>query len=360
MDRRPYSTASSIRSGFRAASQPRTERVSASSRTVSASGASRTWKSGSRPASRAWRRSRIAQYSWNVPTGAASSPRRTDRQCPTSSPDAPASRRWHSLPDALAKLARGLLGERQGDQGAERLPIRRPTPSSAPRNRSVSTVVLPQPAPALSATLAPTTESGRRCLSVSRRRRVVAAHGVSPTPIQSLADRPDLADPADGRVIAKPRAVVLPRVDDEEPARSRATAPRTSASSRAFISGQSFRSIFLNPFSRRSQYPTSAGAARLAREPEPLDGQGVERELDHQERRHVLRRRRRARLVVDHAEAGPRRLEHVHAVDLALDPDRVGPLADHDARRARPPRARRRRRPRSGSAGRAAPWGVAA
>ena len=54
--------------------------ASASSRTVPAIDSSRIAKSGSIPASTAWRRSHRPQNSWNVPIGAASSPRRTRRQ----------------------------------------------------------------------------------------------------------------------------------------------------------------------------------------------------------------------------------------------------------------------------------------
>ena len=160
--RRPNSTARSIRSASRSASHWRRQRASASSRTVPAIDASRIAKSGSIPASRAWRRSRWPQNSWKVPIGAASSARRIPRHRAMSAPARSRSRlcfrmRWRSSRAAFSVNVIATSALKGLGSGSSR----------SPRNRAVSTVVLPHPAPALSATLASMTDIGAACCSVN-------------------------------------------------------------------------------------------------------------------------------------------------------------------------------------------------
>ena len=164
--------------GFRAASQPRTQRVNASSRTVSASAASNTWKSGSIPASRRG----VEAVPRNTRGRCRPAPLRARAGPPASArPRRPAPHPAMTLvSNSLPQLACGLLGERQGHQGRSGLAVPAVVASPSRRRGSARSArsSCRSPPRRSSATLAPATASGRLCWSVRR--------GAFPAPVIAL------------------------------------------------------------------------------------------------------------------------------------------------------------------------------
>ena len=114
--------------------------------------ASRMANSGSIPTSTAWRAEPAAELVERADRRGLERRGGPIRHRVASSPAAEFA---GIVPDPLAQLAGGLVREGQGHD--RRKGGRPDSPSSSSRNRAVSTVVLPHPAPAPSATLDPST-----------------------------------------------------------------------------------------------------------------------------------------------------------------------------------------------------------
>ena len=137
------------------------------------------------------------------------------------------------LADAVAHFAGGPLGERDGHELAQpRRPLdglpQLPSGSNSARNRSVSTNVLPQPAPADSATDTPRAVTARRCWSVRCRMPLVRqlncrtndqTDSLGRRRLACLLQGTHLIDSADGAEGAAAGAVVVGAADGKSPAR---------------------------------------------------------------------------------------------------------------------------------------------